>query len=262
MKTKNGYKGWIYRHWIVNDDGVVKSYIGRCVNTPLSRWKTGYAHCTVIQRAFDKYGYDNFHHDIIGVVEASTKEELNFALNEWEKYYIEKYDSYYNGYNCTLGGDGTVGYKLSDDAKKKIGDKHRGKKVSNETKKKRIETRQKTGYTHSEQTRKKMSESSKGKPKDKAAVEKMKQTKKKNGISKKQRQHYKNSIGKPNSRSKQIINLETGFLFATSTQAATWCNGQAENIRACCKHKISCHKGLHFMYYDEYKKGVGFIELC
>lgn len=51
-------------------------------------------------RAIKKYGFDAFEvneiHDI-----ASSKEELN----EKEKYYIEKYDSFEHGYNNTYGGD-------------------------------------------------------------------------------------------------------------------------------------------------------------
>lgn len=54
-------------------------------------------------RAIRKYGWDNFKWEIID--EADTKEELN----EKEVFWIEYYDSYYNGYNMTKGGDGTVG---------------------------------------------------------------------------------------------------------------------------------------------------------
>ena len=56
--------------------------------------------------AVTKYGWDEFHHDIILKIKCQTKKELDFWLYAWEKYYIEKYDSYNNGYNMTLGGDG------------------------------------------------------------------------------------------------------------------------------------------------------------
>lgn len=45
-----------------------------------------------------KYGIDNFK---FSVLEECDKEDLN----EKEKYWIEKYDSYNNGYNNTCGGD-------------------------------------------------------------------------------------------------------------------------------------------------------------
>lgn len=51
-------------------------------------------------RAIEKYGFDSFEVDEIHDV-AFSKEELN----EKEKYYIEKYDSFEHGYNSTYGGD-------------------------------------------------------------------------------------------------------------------------------------------------------------
>ena len=51
--------------------------------------------------AIRKYGTDDFHYEIIED-NIKTIEELN----EREKYWISYYDSYYNGYNSTLGGDG------------------------------------------------------------------------------------------------------------------------------------------------------------
>lgn len=52
----------------------------------------------VIYQAIRKYGIDNFSFEII---EECPEEKLN----EREQYWIAYYDSYYNGYNCTLGGD-------------------------------------------------------------------------------------------------------------------------------------------------------------
>ena len=103
------FKGYIYRHWIILDNGVEKSYIGQTIRKPNKRWKngngyTGYDSDTHFARAINKYGWDKFNHEIIGIVEAKTKEQVTLDLNEWEVYYIEKYDSYYNGYNETLGG--------------------------------------------------------------------------------------------------------------------------------------------------------------
>ena len=103
------YKGYIYRHWIILEDGVEKSYIGQTIRKPSKRWKngngyTGYDSDTHFARAINKYGWDKFNHEIIGIVESETKEQVTLDLNEWEVYYIEKYDSFYNGYNETLGG--------------------------------------------------------------------------------------------------------------------------------------------------------------
>lgn len=50
-----------------------------------------------IYRAFTKYGIENFDFEQIEEVD-------NSLLDEREKYWISYYDSYYNGYNSTLGG--------------------------------------------------------------------------------------------------------------------------------------------------------------
>lgn len=57
-----------------------------------------------IHKAFRKYGLDNFSFDIIEIV---PKEKLN----EREIYWINYYNSYKNGYNETLGGEGGPGLK-------------------------------------------------------------------------------------------------------------------------------------------------------
>jgi len=52
---------------------------------------------TKIELAYLKYNIEDFNFEII---EECSQEELN----EREKYWIHYYDSYYNGYNSTLGG--------------------------------------------------------------------------------------------------------------------------------------------------------------
>ena len=56
---------------------------------------------THFARAIRKYGVDAF---IIETLEDGI--DSSDELNKKEIEYIEKYDSYYNGYNSTLGGDG------------------------------------------------------------------------------------------------------------------------------------------------------------
>lgn len=115
----------MYRHWHIDKYGREKSYIGRCItlNTK-KRWGNkgnGYKPqkgkpYTSFWSAIQEYGWDSFHHDIIEIIEAETKDELNKVLNEREKYYIGLYDSYNNGYNNTQGGEGVVGYKNTPEA--------------------------------------------------------------------------------------------------------------------------------------------------
>lgn len=110
--------GYMYRHYIIIDDKEI-SYIGQTIQKPHLRWgKDGCGYTKLSKKtkkitkfgeAIIKYGWNNFKHEIIGVVEADNEEELIFSLNEWEKYYIEKYDSYYNGFNSTIGGSSLIG---------------------------------------------------------------------------------------------------------------------------------------------------------
>ena len=110
------YKGYIYRHWLEN-----KNYIGQTyVETPQQRWGKdgkGYYNQTKFGMAIKKYGWHNFGHEILLAFECETKEELVFWLNQWEAYYIEKYDSFNNGYNSTTGGDN---YIVCEETKQKM----------------------------------------------------------------------------------------------------------------------------------------------
>ena len=73
-----------------------------------------------LYRAIDKYGLDNFDVTIIEVLEVS--DDLKSKLDEREKYYIRKYNSYGgSGYNQTLGGDGGVlGYKFTEEQRNHV----------------------------------------------------------------------------------------------------------------------------------------------
>lgn len=87
-----------------------KIYVGKTSREPQTRWKehlTDYRHPELpIQRAFKKYGKDNFVFNVI-------KEVPDKNLNEEEQYYINLYQSNIYGYNVTSGGDGGATHILS-----------------------------------------------------------------------------------------------------------------------------------------------------
>ena len=60
-----------------------------------------------LYRAMNKYGIENFS---ISLVEECDEN----LLSEREQYWIKYYNSYENGYNATLGGDGSVLYNYDD----------------------------------------------------------------------------------------------------------------------------------------------------
>ena len=60
-----------------------------------------------------KYGEENFYSELLEQVEVED-------LNDRERYWIKYYDSYYNGYNSTLGGDQP--YRINYDKVKELWD--------------------------------------------------------------------------------------------------------------------------------------------
>lgn len=96
--------GYIYK---VTNKINGKIYIGQTIQSVKDRW---YRHCgksgiskaelnTHFKRAILKYGKENF---IIETIEMCDSTELN----DKEKFYISYYNSYINGYNSTIGGQG------------------------------------------------------------------------------------------------------------------------------------------------------------
>lgn len=78
-----------------------KKYVGQSSNI-IERWKNGgknYFSSTKFHRAIQKYGWENFTHEIL--YENLNKE----AANKIERDLIKKYDSINNGYNIQEGGN-------------------------------------------------------------------------------------------------------------------------------------------------------------
>ena len=102
--------GYIYKITnIINN----KSYIGQTRNTIKTRMykhisRSKEANVSGIDAAIKKYGKENF------LIEELCKCS-NEDLDEQEKFYIKKYDTFNNGYNLTLGGqDGSTTLNLDN----------------------------------------------------------------------------------------------------------------------------------------------------
>lgn len=98
--------GFIYK--IVNDIND-KVYIGQTECSIQDRWL---AHCNdskykdhnrPLYCAFNKYGIEHFKIELVEQCDTHL-------LSEREQYWIAEFDSYNNGYNATLGGEGTQYY--------------------------------------------------------------------------------------------------------------------------------------------------------
>lgn len=87
-----------------------------------------------LQNTWNKHGEDDF---VFEVVEVLHKDD---NMNLYEIEYIEKYDSYNNGFNLTTGGEGKKNCPMPEHAKLIVGAKNRkhnlGKKHSKETREK------------------------------------------------------------------------------------------------------------------------------
>lgn len=84
------------------------AYIGLAVNIT-DRWaqhRNPYNHdredTKVLYKAFEKYGIENFNFEVL---EECSPEMLGAR----EKYWIAYYDTFYNGYNMTAGGETHIG---------------------------------------------------------------------------------------------------------------------------------------------------------
>lgn len=140
-----------------------KVYIGQTTVSIAKRWKGHCKPCMVnrssLSRSIQKYGKENF--KIEEIDGANSQAELNYK--EW--LYVYKFNSLNRnkGYNIREGGGNTG--RLSSNTKIKIGEKAKGRFVSEETKikmsKSRIGKKPMLGKRHSEKTKEKISKSSK-----------------------------------------------------------------------------------------------------
>lgn len=105
-------KGYIY---IIKNSINEKVYIGQTARTIEARWNQhknaalrGETQGIILYNAMRKYGIDNFY--------ISLLEETNIEnLNEREKYWIKYYNTYWEGYNQTIGGTWPTKPKYTDE---------------------------------------------------------------------------------------------------------------------------------------------------
>jgi group I intron endonuclease len=80
--------------------------------------------------AIRKHGYIC---ELLEVFHGLDGQELQDVLNKREIHWIEKFNTFLgHGCNCTIGGEGTSGYKQSSEQRRNISEFHKGKKLSPE----------------------------------------------------------------------------------------------------------------------------------
>lgn len=151
----------VYKHTFPNG----KVYIGITSKNPEDRWRNGFGYYSqpLIYNAIKKYDWNNIKHEIL--LDGLTKEKAEQKEIELIAQYKSNNRDF--GYNVSNGGE-CVG-KHSEETKRKISEKTKGKwNHSEETKRKMSESKKGEnnsfyGKTHSDETKKKLSEINKNK---------------------------------------------------------------------------------------------------
>lgn len=183
-------KGRIYK--ITNkENGLI--YIGCTISSLDKRFKEHLSRCftsnykSKLYNSMKKYGQENFTIELI--------EECDFNLiYETEKKYIDQYNSYNNGLNATIGGEGCLGYVHSPEMRVKIseavknGNSHKGKtyeelygdKADEQREKRRLSVKQGWGSISDDEKEKRVNKAKETKQKNsKYGVELVKEIKQK-----------------------------------------------------------------------------------
>lgn len=155
----------IYQIYLVRHNGK-PVYVGFTSRPLHERWKKHYQDAKrmssfVLHQAIRKYGIDQFSIETI-----YTGDDWKHTLQVMEPQFITEYNTFIDndGYNMTMGGEGNVGRKVSDETKRKMSESKKGKTMkpfSSEAKQNMSQALR--GRPVSDETKRKMSESKKGK---------------------------------------------------------------------------------------------------
>lgn len=204
-----------------------KVYIGITQQRPEKRWGNGnnYWQNEYFSSAIKKYGWDNFKHEIIA--EGLTRDEAEEReIQEIKKHQSNKREY---GYNITNGGE-KVG-KFTEESKAKLSEARKGRPAWNK------------GIPISEEQRAKVSKALKGRVSPRKGTQCTDEQRKRMSIS---------HVGKASPRRKQVIDIDSGQVFASIHEAAAKTGANVQNICAVCNGKFDKTHGIRFRFYDRY----------
>lgn len=250
---KNNY--YIYKHTAPNG----KVYIGQTCQKPENRFgKDGYRYngCTIFYNAIQKYGFDNFKHEII--FDKLTQEEANKKEIELISEYRSNERDF--GYNLQDGGHNG---SPSEETRKKMSEWQIGKVLSDETKQKISKAR--SGQKDSEETRKKKSDGHKGKilsdetkmkiseSRTKRVTDEQIERIKKIGASNKGKKHTEKSLknmseSHKGKNGKKVLCIETNIVYDSITDASKHTNVHRQNISKVCNGRLETAGGFHWEF--------------
>ena len=252
----------VYMHVCPNG----KKYIGITKQNPKHRWGhgTNYSNNKHFTNAIKKYGWENIQHKIL--YENLSKIEAEQKEIELISYYKTTEAEY--GYNILKGGNASNG--LSNETRKIIADKIRGRKLTKEQKEKI--SRANKGRKMSEEWKQKISKSLTGKKMNRVSVEKMRLKKigkstwnkgKSNIYSKETLQKMSQNTKKlwqnkeyREKNCKKVLCVELNIVFNSVAEARNYFNMKGNShICECCSGKLKSagkYNGqkLHWKYLD------------
>lgn len=247
-KAENNYIVYMHKNKI-ND----KVYIGITSQKPQNRWGSNgskYKKGLRFYNAIKKYTWQNFEHIIL--FEKLTKKEAEQKEIELIRQYKSNDVNY--GYNIANGGNSKG--KHSEETKRKIGDKNKGKTPWTKGRKLTEEHRKKIGKANkenklSEEHKKLLSEINKGRipwNKDKKGIHLSPKTEfKKGNIPPFKNKKIPYEIYEH--RCKKVLCIETGEIFKSVNEAQRI--KKCRNISQVCKGVRKTSLGYHWRYYEE-----------
>lgn len=213
-----------------------KRYVGLTMQRPESRWgvegKNYKNRCPHFWNAIQKYGWDNFNHEIVAI-KLSKEDACALEIDLIKKYNTQDRNFGYNTMsggtspsipqevrekmsNSMMGNKNGLGHPCSDEKKRKISKAQKGRKLTSEHREKL--SKAKLGKSHApptDETRRKISDSHKKTP---------------------------------------VFCEETNTVYPSIQECARQLNLQATSVCACCKGRLKSTGGFHLTYYKQHDK--------
>ena len=207
-----------------------KVYIGITSQKPEQRWRNGegYKSSPHFYSAIQKYGWDNFEHNILFV--ELTKEQACLKEQELIKEFNSMNREY--GYNSTSGGDIFV---MNEETKQKISQALMGNQNN-------------LGHSCSEEKKKKISEAQKGREFTEEHKQKLSEAAKNRHVP---CSEEKKQTLKEKSHKKPVYCEELNKVFESVQECGRQLGIPATNISKLCKGRGKTLKGYHLRYYND-----------
>ena len=209
-----------------------KVYIGITMQKPEKRWGNNgvnYKTSPHFYAAIQKYGWDNFNHDIL--FENLTHDEACLKEQELIKYYDSMNREF--GYNSTSGGDIFI---MNEETKQKISQSMRGNTNG-------------LGHPCSDEKKQKISEKQKNRTFTEEHKQKLSDAAKQRHVPCSEEKKKKLSQNYPNKRKVYCEELDT--IYESVQECGRQLGIPATNITKLCNGRGKTLKGYHLRYYDD-----------